>query len=830
MASSERNQASECLNGLLKRLNITLEDSKTTLDVGKGVNYTGEIKKLHIKGKNENGDSVELRLLLKLAPNYLPIRKILTIDRSYQCEMFVYRSLFPLFAEMQTDVEDRFESYPKYFASSANYLNEVIILEDMVQYKLFDRLGTLSHDHALILTKEIGKLHAMSFVLRKRDPKRFREISDNIRNESRDGDEMSKLVSNGLTVWSTRVIQALDPVNDKAAFEKFKNFSNSIDMVLNRHYSFDSNDEYGVISHCDLWAGNLLFDDENHPSQVCIVDWQTARVCSPCIDLAQILFACCDKSLRNKSNIDLIQTYYDSCSSHIRQFGEDPNVLFPYAVLEKHLKKYAGYSLCIAIRTTYMVSIPVDKIPDLSMVQTYMDVIKLFNASILDSNIFDERIRDLMLDYIRYETRKKRNRNDRIFRYIRKNKSNYKSYERNQVSECLNALLKRLNITLEDSKTTLDIGKGVNYNGEIKKLHIKGRNENGDSVELHLLLKLAPNYLPVRTILTIDRSYQCEMFVYRSLFPLFAEMQIDVEDRFESYPKYFASSGNYLNEVIILEDMVQYKLFDRLGTLSHDHALILTKEIGKLHAMSFVLRKRDPMRFREISDNIRNESRDGDATSKLVSNGLSVWSTRIIQALDPLNDKAAIEKFKNFSNSIDMFFKRHYSFDSNDEYGVISHCDVWAGNLLFDDENHPSQVCIVDWQTARVCSPCIDLAQILFACCDKSLRNKSNIDLIQTYYDSCSSHIRQFGEDPNVLFPYAVLEKHLKEYAGYSLCIAFRTIYVMSIPVDKIPDMSMAQTYMDVINLFSAPMLDSSIFDERIRDLMLDYIRYGYDL
>ncbi|KAK4878846.1 hypothetical protein RN001_011352 [Aquatica leii] len=264
------------------------------------------------------------------------------------------------------------------------------------------------------------------------------------------------------------------------------------------------------------------------------------------------------------------------------------------------------------------------------------------------------------------------------------------------------------------------------------------------------------------------------MFVYRSLFPLFAEMQIDVEDRFESYPKYFASSANYLNEVIILEDMVQYKLFDRLGTLTHDHALILTKEIGKLHAMSFVLRKRDPKRFREISDNIRNEPRDGDAMS--------------------------------------------------------NHCDLWAGNLLFDDENHPSQVCIVDWQTARVCSPCIDLAQILFACCDKSLRNKSNIDLIQTYYDSCSSHIRQFGEDPNVLFPYAVLEKHLKKYAGYSLCISFRTIYMMSIPVDKIPDLSTVQTYMDAVNLYNGVMLDSNVFDKRIRDLMLDYIRYGYDL
>ncbi|KAK4878847.1 hypothetical protein RN001_011353 [Aquatica leii] len=404
------------------------------------------------------------------------------------------------------------------------------------------------------------------------------------------------------------------------------------------------------------------------------------------------------------------------------------------------------------------------------------------------------------------------------------------SSERNQASECLNGLLKRLNITLEDSKTTLHIGKGVNYKSEIKKMHIKGRNENDESVELRLFLKLAPNYLPIRTILSIDRSYQCEMFVYRSLFPLFAEMQIDVEDRFESYPKYFASSANYLNEVLILEDMVQYKLLDRLGTLSYDHALILTKDIGKLHAMSFVLRKRDPKRFLEISDNIRNEPRDGDATRKLNSTGLIVWGPRIIQALDPVNDKAAFEKFKNFSNIIDMFFKRHYSFDCNDVYGVISHCDLWACNLLFDDENHPSQVCIVDWQTARVCSPCIDLAQILFVCCDKSLRDKSIIDLVQTYYDSCSSHIRQFGEDPNVLFPYTVLEKHLKKYAGYSLCIAFRAIYMMSIPVDKIPDLPMVQTYMDAINLYNAVVLDSNIFDKRIRDLMLDYIRYGYDL
>ncbi|KAF5277584.1 hypothetical protein FQR65_LT15940 [Abscondita terminalis] len=329
-------------------------------------------------------------------------------------------------------------------------------------------------------------------------------------------------------------------------------------------------------------------------------------------------------------------------------------------------------------------------------------------------------------------------------------------------------------------------------------------------------------------MLSIERAYQCETFIYETVFSLFARMQAEakIENRFESYPKYYASSTKAMEELIMLENLTSFKVVDRLETLTYHQAQILVKTIGKLHAMSFVLRRKNPQRFRELSKNVRNEKFEEDEYVKLVINVLSGLNPKYLALLESEKLRMAYEQVRDLPSKFHEMYDRYYRFDPENEYGVISHCDLWSSNLLFNEQ----EVRIVDWQTSRVCSPAVDLSMILFICCDGEVRNKHRNDLIEAYYDSCSEMMLDFGEDPNALFPRAILQKHFETYSGYALCLALRTVTMISVPEDEIPDTSLAESHNEVIDMYKKMKVNPKIFDKRIRDILTDYVSYGYNM
>ncbi|KAF5277585.1 hypothetical protein FQR65_LT15941 [Abscondita terminalis] len=379
--------------------------------------------------------------------------------------------------------------------------------------------------------------------------------------------------------------------------------------------------------------------------------------------------------------------------------------------------------------------------------------------------------------------------------------------ERVEVSEFLVSLLNRLKIVCESFENDTDFAKGANHTGEIIKLWVNGRDEKEQKVELCLLLKIALRDISSRKIFSIESSYGCESFVYETIFTLFARMQDEakIEDRFESYPKYYSSSTKAMEELIVLENLTSFKVVDRSETLTYHQARILAKEIGKLHALA-------------------NKKLEEEEYVKFAVHWIGSWNSRYLDLFDSELMRETVRTL--IPAKIREMFARHYSFDPDDVYGVIGHCDLWSSNLLFNEQ----EVRIIDWQTSRVCSPAVDLSQILFSCCDGEVRNKHKQDLIQAYYDSCSEMLMMFGEDPNATFPRAILQKHLETYSGYALSLALRTVTLISVPKDEIPDTSMSQSYAEVTEKYMTVNLNSNIFDKRIRDILTDYVSYGYDI
>lgn len=81
-------------------------------------------------------------------------------------------------------------------------------------------------------------------------------------------------------------------------------------------------------------------NEKSKPIDAKIVDWQTAVIGSPMIDVIQLFFFCCfKKELENLH--ELLSFYHETLSSKIRQLGSDPEKCFPREACFKAFKRYA---------------------------------------------------------------------------------------------------------------------------------------------------------------------------------------------------------------------------------------------------------------------------------------------------------------------------------------------------------------------------------------------------------------------------------------------------------------------------------------------------------
>uniref|UniRef100_A0A6V7J1J5 CHK kinase-like domain-containing protein n=1 Tax=Bracon brevicornis TaxID=1563983 RepID=A0A6V7J1J5_9HYME len=75
-----------------------------------------------------------------------------------------------------------------------------------------------------------------------------------------------------------------------------------------------SKTKVNVINHGDLWANNMLFDDQDNCR---LVDFQLFRYCPPGLDLAVLLYLCAPSVLRRTKEKELLRYYYDHLVEYV---------------------------------------------------------------------------------------------------------------------------------------------------------------------------------------------------------------------------------------------------------------------------------------------------------------------------------------------------------------------------------------------------------------------------------------------------------------------------------------------------------------------------------
>lgn len=238
---------------------------------------------------------------------------------------------------------------------------------------------------------------------------------------------------------------------------------------------------------------------------------------------------------------------------------------------------------------------------------------------------------------------------------------------------------------------------GDGFLAKMLAVTLVGKRKIGHEVvdsKLDLMCKLLPENLDRRDLFDSSSIFEHEIYVYDKILKVFDQFQceknIAVEDRFNEYPKCYATASDVEKgeHVVIMENLksVGYGLWDKTQPIEYDTVCLYMKTLGKLHALSFALRDQKPDVFDEISrfEDILVRLLNRDDSMKVM---LEAALIKGISHLDQPDEKKLLEDLKiNCKDETIRLLNRELA----GKFYVIGHGDSWNNNLFYSNEGKVS--------------------------------------------------------------------------------------------------------------------------------------------
>ncbi|KAF5285448.1 hypothetical protein FQR65_LT02288 [Abscondita terminalis] len=207
---------------------------------------------------------------------------------------------------------------------------------------------------------------------------------------------------------------------------------------------------------------------------------------------------------------------------------------------------------------------------------------------------------------------------------------------------------------------------------------------------------------------------------------------------------------------------------------------------------------------------------------------------KILLTIDVIKEKLLYEKFEKFVTNMSDLIQNLLKCNLMDPHSVITHGDCWFKNYLFKyniclESRTPVDVCILDWQLSYYGSPALDLVYFIFSCTEKELRDKHYTILTEEYYSMFSNTLTEMGGNPQQQFLFQTLQEHLKKYGVFGLYTALISLLAANNESSEISDVRDISEAGDLINQIRKNSKDDYLYNQRIKDIIMDIERLGYD-
>ncbi|KAK8734904.1 hypothetical protein OTU49_005723, partial [Cherax quadricarinatus] len=270
---------------------------------------------------------------------------------AFQKEAGYYLELMPLFNAQLSRVGREPIRAPHCFFAHLTEQEEVIFLGDLRPegFKMFDRMKGMDKAHAVLVLKELGKLHAASILYQKETSVVLEDKYTHIQKDFQSvsgGDEFKKILT-------SQTENAAEMAERISGYEKvadwLKDFApSSMDVLLEQ---LKKSPPFDVLCHGDCWNNNILFryDETGVPVDVRLLDFQINRKASLATDLNYFMYTSFNGPERKDNLETFLNVYYESLREVLEAGGTKAEFTSQELQEEYHKKNLFGLIMAMMV-------------------------------------------------------------------------------------------------------------------------------------------------------------------------------------------------------------------------------------------------------------------------------------------------------------------------------------------------------------------------------------------------------------------------------------------------------------------------------------------------
>lgn len=177
---------------------------------------------------------------------------------------------------------------------------------------------------------------------------------------------------------------------------------------------------------------------------------------------------------------------------------------------------------------------------------------------------------------------------------------------------------------------------------------------------------------------------------------------------------------------------------DRHKGLSVQETQSVLVQVAQLHALSLAYKFEHPLEFTKMCSQI-NEGIFCTANTSWYRNYYEMLTKNAIKMVSDVlpADSKYLQALQNFAEGSSFFGQMVELASAKSPLSAICHGDCWVNNFLYrydpEDRQHVLEVALIDFQLIRYSSIALDIANLLYCCTTKQLRDEHMEELLSFY-------------------------------------------------------------------------------------------------
>uniref|UniRef100_A0A0C9PQD2 RNF166_0 protein n=2 Tax=Fopius arisanus TaxID=64838 RepID=A0A0C9PQD2_9HYME len=275
-----------------------------------GDNYMSIVLRTKVTGIRGNGEVYSGSFMTKHYPRHRAIAQVMRNADLFINEAYVYNQILPQLGDIA----------PRCVFADENE----IVLADLKDegYMVMPRLELLDLEHCKAVVQCLAKMHARSYALKRKDPKKFEELMSSTIEAVFPQDDAPCMGSSMDVSINTAInhLESLEDTSDelRSAIEFVKSLiGKSVEIM--KTLVLPGQGKYDVLSHGDAWNNNILFkhDAGGHVVDVKLIDYQIPRHVSAAIDFHYLMYSSAKAAVIDENYDEIIRSYHSALVHHL---------------------------------------------------------------------------------------------------------------------------------------------------------------------------------------------------------------------------------------------------------------------------------------------------------------------------------------------------------------------------------------------------------------------------------------------------------------------------------------------------------------------------------